>query len=88
MCRVVIWLFGLAWAVSLVLLAVGTFGLFGQEKDPLSGIFLLPLGLPWTLITGELSDRLLPFAAILAPGVNLAILIFLCGRFGFLRPRR
>ena len=29
------------------LLLIGTFGLFGQEKDPLSAVFLIPLGLPW-----------------------------------------
>lgn len=88
MCRVVIWLFGLAWLASLFLLAVGTFGLFGQEKTPLAGVFLMPLGLPWTVMASSLNDQLLRIVAILAPGLNLAILTFLCGKFGFLGRRR
>ena len=67
------------YAVALFLLAIGTFGWFGQERDPLSGIFLMPLGLPWNLIL----DR--PGAggaaiAIAAPAVNAAILCWLWKR--------
>ena len=42
-CNWVIILFGLLYLVALALLLIGTYGLFGQERDPLSGIFLLPL---------------------------------------------
>ncbi len=37
------WTVRIVWAlylVALALLLIGTFGLFGQEQDPLSGIFL------------------------------------------------
>ncbi|WP_082181786.1 hypothetical protein [Aestuariivita boseongensis] len=63
------------------MLLIGTYGLFGQEQDPLSGVFLLPLGLPWVLLLDGLPEPLLPWSAILAPLLNLAILILLCRRF-------
>ena len=68
------------YAIALLLLAIGTFGWFGQERDPLSGVFLMPLGLPWNI----LADRA-GFAnaavAILAPLVNAAILYAIWKRF-------
>ncbi len=67
------------YAVAVSLLVIGTFGLLGQERDPLSGIFLLPLGLPWNL----LGDRLGlegPWVAILAPAVNAVLLLLLWRR--------
>ena len=61
------------YAVALFLLAVGTFGWFGQEKAPLSGVFLMPLGLPWTIIADRLGFGGW-LAAVLAPAINAAIL--------------
>ena len=54
-------------------------GLFGQEQDPLAGVFLMPLGLPWNI----LGDRLGlggPLLGILAPAINAAILYWLWKR--------
>ena len=65
--------FVVLYGIALLLMAIGTFGWFGQEKDPLSGVFLLPLGLPWNI----LADRIglgVPILAILAPATNAAIL--------------
>ena len=65
--------FVVLYGIALLLMAIGTFGWFGQEKDPLSGVFLLPLGLPWNI----LADRIglgVPILAILAPAINAAIL--------------
>lgn len=67
------------YATALFLLAVGTFGWFGQEQDPLSGVFLMPLGLPWNI----LADRMGlagPGVAILAPAINAGILYWLWKR--------
>lgn len=47
LCKIVVWIFGLAWVLALGLFLIGQFGLFGQERDPLAGVFLAPLGLPW-----------------------------------------
>ena len=64
--------------MALALLLIGTFGLFGQERDPLAGVFLVPLGMPWTLWTDGLSDGLRPWAAVGAPLLNIGILAILC----------
>lgn len=82
MCKWAIRLFGIGYVGALALLLIGTYGLFGQEKDPLSGVFLIPLGLPWVLWTDALPEALLPWAAALAPLLNLAILKYLCDQFG------
>lgn len=77
-CKAVVVLFALAYAAAFAILIIGAYGLFGQERDPLSGVFLIPLGLPWNLLTSPLSDTLRPWAAALAPGVNLAIIAAIC----------
>lgn len=67
------------YLVALALLAIGTFGLFGQERDPLSGVFLMPLGLPWNLV-GDRIGLAGPWLAVLAPAINAAILYWLWRR--------
>lgn len=64
--------------MALALLLIGTFGLFGQERDPLSGVFLIPLGLPWVSLLDGVSDGLKPWLLALAPAFNLFILMALC----------
>lgn len=59
---------GLLYILALGLWAIGTFGLFGQQTDPLSGVFLIPLGLPWN----RMGDG--PDAMIAAPIANILIL--------------
>jgi len=80
--RMLIWLFALLWLAALALLAVGTFGLFGAECDPLSGIFLLPLGLPWNLVLGIFPPDPRFWLAAAAPGLNLAIFVALSRMLG------
>ena len=81
LCKWVIRIVGVLYLVALALLLIGTFGLFGQEQDPLSGIFLLPLGLPWVLWLDGFQDTLRPWFGALAPLLNLAVLTFICSRF-------
>ena len=78
------WVIRIAWAlylVALALLLIGTFGLFGQERDPLAGVFLMPLGLPWVLWLESFPEPTLPWLAALAPLLNIVLLTFLCRRF-------
>ena len=64
--------------------SVGTWGWLGAERDPLSGIFLIPLGMPWTLFMGS-AGKFDPFGGVspavlatLAPASNLAVLFSIC----------
>jgi hypothetical protein len=78
-CGYTLAVFGGLYLVALALLLVGTFGLLGQPRDPLSGVFLLPLGLPWNLLGGnELPEPALPWVAAVAPALNLGLLALLC----------
>lgn len=72
-------IFMLLYAIAVLLLLIGTYGWFGQEKDPLSGVFLMPLGLPWNFIVDRLGVPGL-VSGLLAPAVNAAILYWLSKR--------
>ena len=76
------WAIRIAWVlylVSLAVLLIGTYGLFGQERDPLSAVFLVPIGLPWALwLDGFFPEGMLPWLAILSPALNILILTILC----------
>lgn len=69
------------YLIALGLLAVSTFGLFGQPKDPLGAVFLLPLGLPWNLLGDRFAGSSAAFA-IAAPSINAALLFWLWRRQG------
>ncbi|MBF9030575.1 hypothetical protein HKCCE3408_09220 [Rhodobacterales bacterium HKCCE3408] len=77
-CRAAFWIFAFLYAAALALFAIGTFGLFGQERDPLSGVFLVPIGLPWNLLGGSLPEAALLWVGLLAPLVNLLLIVGLC----------
>ena len=66
--------FLVAYAGAMLLWLAGTFGWFGQEKDPLSAIFVVLLGWPWTKLIDILPEGLWPYAGAVAPGVNALIL--------------
>ncbi|WP_066555474.1 hypothetical protein [Croceicoccus bisphenolivorans] len=66
-------IFTLAYVIALGLFLVGTFGWVGQEPDPLAGVFLIPLGLPWNHFF-EGDDTFGFFVTLLAPAINLGIL--------------
>ena len=84
MCNAIKWSFAAAYALALFLLAVGTWGWLGADRDPLSGMFLIPLGMPWILFIGPVG-KFDPFGgmspavlAMLAPAINSAILFSIC----------
>lgn len=79
------WIFATLFVLALFLMLVGTFGWFGQEPDPLSGIFLVPLGLPWNIIAERLGLTAMGgvvamVTGIVSPLINLAILYWLWRR--------
>lgn len=73
------WIFTGFYAAALFLLLIGTIGWFGQEQDPLSAVFLLPLGLPWNVISDKIGMTG-PVALIVAPAINAGILFWLWRR--------
>jgi len=77
---VVLVCFGLAYALALFLYLTGTYGWFGQQTDPLSGIFLIPLGLPWNFI--DAPETILPMLGIGAPLINFLLILLLCRVLG------
>ena len=71
--------FAVLYVLAVFLLLVGTFGWFGQERDPLSGVFLILLGMPWIWLL-DAAGLEGPSVAIGAPLVNAAILYWLWKR--------
>ncbi|MCC1494525.1 hypothetical protein [Cognatishimia sp. F0-27] len=81
-CKIIVGLFGLLWVLAIALFLIGQFGLFGQDADPLAGVFLVPLGLPWNRFIDIAPEALWPWLAALAPLINLALLSMICRLFG------
>jgi hypothetical protein len=77
-CRTVAATVAVLYAVALGLFAIGAWGLFGQPRDPLAAVFLLPLGLPWNRMLDPFPAAWVPWLVAAAPIVNLAILATLC----------
>jgi len=76
MSRLMLWLtriWAVLYLVALVLFAVGAFGLFGAGPDPLAGVFLVPLGLPWIRFVDLFPEPLWPWLAALTPLLNISI---------------
>ena len=75
-CRVLLVGFVIAYVLAIFLHLTNSYGWFGQQPDALSGIFLIPLGLPWNLI--DLPERALPALGMGAPLINLLLIFILC----------
>ena len=77
-CRLIVIGFAILYLLAIGLFIVGTFGLFGSPSGPLAGVFLMPLGLPWNQMLNVFPEPLWPMLAILAPVLNLVILVLIC----------
>ena len=71
-------MFAGAYLLALGLLAIGTFGLFGQEPDPLAAIPVVVLGLPWNRLVDLTPERWWPWLAAMAPLMNLLLIVAVC----------
>ena len=78
LCRAGLWIYAALYLLALVVFAIGVFGWFGVEPDPLSGVYLVLIGQPWIYMVGVFPEAAWPFAAVLTPAINLGILFFLC----------
>ena len=77
-CIIAIVVFLALYGLALFAFFAGTVGLFGAEPDPLSGVYLIPLGLPWNLLTDYAPEALWPWLAAAAPVINLFIIVLAC----------
>jgi drug/metabolite transporter superfamily protein YnfA len=74
-----------AYAFALAVFLTGEFGLLGQARSPLAGVYLVPLGLPWNHAIDSLPEASWPWLGAAAPLINLGILAALCRFLGFRR---
>lgn len=82
MCKIIFYIFCILYAAAIFLWLVGRFGWFGAEQDPLSGVFLIILGQPWTRWVDKLPETLWPIASAFAPAINGVILFGICRFLG------
>ena len=75
MCRWLVAGFAAIYGVALAALAIGT---FGQDADPLAGVPVVLLGLPWNRLVDLAPERSWPWLAAVAPLANLLLLALLC----------
>ena len=69
--KVFVIVFAVLYGLALIALLAG---FFSADGGPLSGVFLLPLGLPWNRFIDVFPQSLWPWLAAIAPLPNLAIL--------------
>jgi len=77
-CRALCLAFAAACVLAGALFLAGTFGLAGTARDPLAGVFLIPLGLPWNLLVDAAPQPAWPWLGAAAPALNLGLLVALC----------
>ena len=78
LCRLVVRAFAYAYLITIGLIGLGIIDPFGVIPRPLIGVFLVILGLPWTLISAAFPDAHQPLVAALAPLLNWIVLGLLC----------
>ncbi|HRX37654.1 MAG TPA: hypothetical protein P5337_14780 [Aestuariivirga sp.] len=77
-CRTIFWIFIGLYGIAILLWLVGTYGWFGAERDPLSGVFLVILGQPWARWVDILPERLWPLGGAAVPAINATIIYAVC----------
>lgn len=78
LCRMVVRAFGLLYLAALAFTGISALGWFDFAPAPLAGVFLVVVGLPWTLAAAWFPDPLQPLVAALAPLVTLGLLWTYC----------
>lgn len=76
--RMVVRAYGLLYLAALAYTGISTLNWFDFAPRPLAGVFLVVIGLPWTLAAAWFPDPLQPLVAALAPGVTLVLLWSYC----------
>lgn len=82
------WTYLLVGIFSLLLIPASLYEWFGIEKDPLSGVYALILGLPWTRLLFLFEEVSTWFALVFTAFgilINASLLFFIAGRLRSLR---
>lgn len=75
---IVTYVFMAFYAFALFMMLSSTFGLFGVEQDPMSGIFLILLGQPWVRWVDMFPEAAWPWLTAIAPAITLGFLWLAC----------
>ncbi|WP_141728172.1 hypothetical protein [Devosia insulae] len=78
LCRMVVRAFGLLYLLALAFTGISATGWFDFAPAPLAGVFLVVIGLPWTLAAAWFPDPLQPLVAAVAPLPTLILLWTWC----------
>lgn len=78
LCRMVVRAFGLLYLAALAFTGISATGWFDFARAPLAGVFLVVIGLPWTLAAAWFADPLQPLVAAVAPAATLILLWSYC----------
>lgn len=78
LCRMIVRGFALLYLAVLAYTGISALGWFDFAPRPLAGVFLVVIGLPWTLAAVWFPDPLQPLVAALAPLVTLILLWTWC----------
>lgn len=78
LCRMMVRAFALLYLAALAFTGISALGWFDFARPALAGVFLVVIGLPWTLAAAWFPDPLQPLVAALAPLVTLVLLWTWC----------
>jgi len=78
LCRMLVRGFALLYLFALAYTGISATGWFDFAPAPLAGVFLVVLGLPWTLAAAWFPDAWQPLVAAAAPLVTLTLLWTYC----------
>jgi len=86
LCSLILWAYVVIYLFAIAVFLIGTLGWFGTEKDALAGMFVVLPGQPWTAFVDDLPRPLWPYAAVLAPVINLGLILPGCRLIRLVRP--
>ena len=74
--RALLWIYGIAAVLSLLVIPIGAKGWLGMQPDPLVAVFAIVLALPWSLLLQALpGDSPWLAGACLAGGMAFNVLL-------------
>lgn len=80
-CRITLAVLLVAYVVALTVALIGTQGLFGIQPDGLAAVYLILLGMPWSLLLWQSLPLIVNQTLIvILPLLNVLVIWLLCRR--------